>query len=160
MSGMTSELTHEQRLVRTGITLPDALPAFGQYVPAVQHGTTLWVGGHFGTRPDGSPHVGRCGHDVTATDARDAARSAAINLVATVRETLGSLDRVELVVQVYGVVNATPDFVEHTSVIDAASDVLVDVFGAAGQHTRLAVGVASLPANLVLEIQALLIVTP
>ena len=76
--------------------------------------------------------------------------------MATVRETLGSLDRVELVVQVYGVVNATPDFVEHTSVIDAASDVL----GAAGQHTRLAVGVASLPANLVLEIQALLIVTP
>jgi enamine deaminase RidA (YjgF/YER057c/UK114 family) len=118
------------------------------------------VGGHFGTRPDGSPHVGRCGHDVTAAEARDAARSAAINLVATVRDTLGSLDRVELVVQVYGVVNATPDFVEHTSVIDAASDVLVEVFGDAGQHTRLAVGVASLPANLVLEIQALLIVTP
>ena len=52
---MTSELTHEQRLARTGITVPEALPAFGQYVPAVQHGTTLWVGGHFGTRPDGPP---------------------------------------------------------------------------------------------------------
>ena len=52
---MTSELTHEQRLARTGITVPEALPAFGQYVPAVQHGTTLWVGGHFGTLPDGPP---------------------------------------------------------------------------------------------------------
>ena len=80
--------------------------------------------------------------------------------MATVRETLGSLDRVELVVQVYGVVNATPEFVEHTSVIDAASDVLVEVFGEAGRHARLAVGVASLPANLVLEIEAVLVVTP
>jgi enamine deaminase RidA (YjgF/YER057c/UK114 family) len=92
--------------------------------------------------------------------ARDAARSAAINLLATVRDTLGSLDPVEQVVQVYGVVNATPDFVQHTGVIDAASDVLVEVFGDAGRHTRLAVGVSSLPANMVLEIQALLVVAP
>ena len=81
-------------------------------------------------------------------------------MLATARETLGSLDRIERVVQLYGVVNATPDFVKHTSVIDAASDVLVEVFGESGRHTRLAVGVASLPANLVLEIQALFIVAP
>jgi enamine deaminase RidA (YjgF/YER057c/UK114 family) len=81
-------------------------------------------------------------------------------MLATARETLGSLDRIERVVQLYGVVNATPDFVEHTSVIDAASDVLVEVLGESGRHTRLAVGVASLPANLVLEIQALFIVAP
>ncbi len=156
---MTTELTHEQRLARSGIELPEAMPPFGQYVPAVLHGTNLWVGGHFGTRPDGSVHAGRCGGDVTILEAREAARSAAVNLVATVRETLGSLDRVERVVQVYGVVNATPDFVDQTSVIDAASDLLVEVFGEFGRHTRLAVGVASLPANLVLEIQALLIVS-
>jgi enamine deaminase RidA (YjgF/YER057c/UK114 family) len=77
-----------------------------------------------------------------------------------VRDALGSLDAVEQVVQVYGVVNATPDFVQHTGVIDAASDVLVAVFGDAGRHTRLAVGVSSLPANMVLEIQALLVVAP
>jgi enamine deaminase RidA (YjgF/YER057c/UK114 family) len=64
------------------------------------------------------------------------------------------------VVQVYGVVNATADFVEHTSVIDAASDVLVEVFGEAGRHTRLAVGVSSLPSHLVLEVQATFIVAP
>jgi enamine deaminase RidA (YjgF/YER057c/UK114 family) len=157
---MSEQRTHEQRLTQTIGTLPVALPAFGQYVPAVLFGSQLWVGGHFGTRPDGSVHVGKCGLDVSAADAREAARSAAVNLLATVRETLGSLDRVVQVVQVYGVVNATPDFVEHTTVIDAASDVLVEVFGDAGRHSRLAVGVSSLPANLVLEIQAQLIVEP
>lgn len=157
---MSTTLSHEERLAQTGIVLPPALPAFGQYVPAVHHGDQLWVGGHFGTRADGSLHVGRCGLDVTTADARLAARSAAVNLLATVRETLGSLNRVQQIVQVYGVVNATPEFTEHTTVIDAASEVLVGVFVEAGRHTRLAVGVASLPANLVLEIQALLIITP
>jgi len=157
---MSASLTHEQRLGSTGIALPAALPAFGQYVPAVLHGDQLWVGGHFGTRDDGSIHTGRCGEGVTTAEARAAARSAALNLVATVRDTLGSLDRVVRVAHVYGVVNATPEFVEHTSVIDAASDVLVEVFGDAGRHARLAVGVSSLPANLVLEIQATLVVTP
>jgi enamine deaminase RidA (YjgF/YER057c/UK114 family) len=160
MSVMSNSLTPEQRLANAGLELPAALPAFGQYVPAVLHRDHLWLGGHFGMRPDGALHTGRCGHDVTTTEARDAARSAAINLLATARETLGSLNRVEQVAQLYGVVNATADFVEHTSVIDAASDVLVEVLGEAGRHTRLAVGVASLPANLVLEIQALFIVAP
>ena len=155
---MSAHLTHEQRLAESSIELPAALPAFGQYVPAVRHGNQLGVGGHFGTGPDGSLLVGRCGHDVDVPAARDAARSAAINLLATVRDTLGSLDPVEQVVQVYGVVNATPEFIQHTGVIDAASDVLVEVFGEAGRHTRLAVGVSSLPANMVLEIQALLMV--
>lgn len=157
---MTNPDSHEARLAGSAIELPAPLPAFGQYVPAVLHGDHLWVGGHFGTRADGSVHTGRCGADVTTAEAREAARAAAINLVATVRDTLGSLDRVVRVAQVFGVVNSTAEFVEHTSVIDAASDVLVEIFGDAGRHARLAVGVSSLPANLVLEIQATLVVTP
>ena len=156
---MTSTDSHEARLEAAGIELPAPLPAFGQYVPKVLARDVLWVGGHFGTRPDGTLHTGRCGEDITADDARSAARSAAINLLATIRDVLGSLDRVEHVVRVYGVVNATPEFVEHTSVIDAASDILVEVFGEAGRHTRLAVGVSSLPANLTLEIEAQILVT-
>jgi hypothetical protein len=160
MSSMTSELTHEQRLARTGIALPDALPAFGQYVPAMQHGTNLWVG-----RPLRHP-PGRIPPRRTVRARRHRRRGTRRSPIRC-HQPGGDGARhpritrpVELVVQVYGVVNATPDFVEHTSVIDAASDVLVEVFGDAGRHTRLAVGVASLPANLVLEIQALLIVTP
>ncbi len=150
--------TPEDRLASLNIVLPEALPAFGQYVPAVQHGTYLWVGGHFGTDESGALCVGKCGHDVSAQEARLVARSAAINMLATLKATLKSLDRVEQIAQVYGVVNATPDFVEHTGVIDAASDVFVDVFGDAGRHSRLAVGVASLPANMVLEITAQIII--
>jgi enamine deaminase RidA (YjgF/YER057c/UK114 family) len=157
---MANDHSHEARLDRAGIRLPAPLPAFGQYVPAVLHGDQLWVGGHFGTREDGSIRTGCCGSDVTTAEAREAAREAALNLVSTVRDTLGTLDRVVRVAHVYGVVNATPEFVEHTTVIDAASDVLVEVFGEAGRHARLAVGVSSLPANLVLEIQATLVVTP
>lgn len=157
---MSTPRGHEQRLAESSLVLPAPLPAFGQYVPSVLHGSQLWVGGHFGVRLDGSLHVGRCGQDVSVADAREAARSAAINLLATVRDALGSLDRVERVAQVFGVVNATPEFVEHTAVIDAASDVLVEVFGDAGRHARLAVGVSSLPTNLVLEIQATLVVGP
>ena len=149
---MSAHLTHEQRLAESQIDLPAALPAFGQYVPAVRHGNQLWVGGHFGTGPDGSLLVGRCGHDVDVLAARAAARSAAIDLLATVRETLGSLDPVEQVVQVYGVVNATSEFVQHTGVIDAASDVLVEVFGDAGRHARSAVGVAELPLGFAVEV--------
>jgi enamine deaminase RidA (YjgF/YER057c/UK114 family) len=155
---MTPIVSHEERLKATGIELPPPLPAFGQYVPAVLARDVLWVGGHFGTRPDGTLHTGRCGEDTTADEAREAARSAAINLLATIRDALGSLNRVEQVVRVYGVVNAMPQFVEHTSVIDAASDVLVEVFGEAGRHSRLAVGVSSLPANLTLEIEVQILV--
>lgn len=157
---MHNDLTPEERLAEAGIHLPEPLPAFGQYVSAVLHGDQLWVGGHFGTYPDGSVMVGRCGDALTVAEAGDAARSAAVNLLATVRQALGSLRRVERVVRVFGVVNATPEFAEHTAVVDAASEVIVEAFGNAGRHTRLAVGVASLPANLVLEIEAHLLVAP
>jgi enamine deaminase RidA (YjgF/YER057c/UK114 family) len=144
----------EQRLIASGVELPAPLPAFGQYVPAVRSGSDLWTCGHFGTRADGSIHVGKVGRDVQMDEAQEAARSAAMNLLATVRNTVGSLDAVTRVLYVHGVVNAVAEFTDHTAVIDAASDVLVDVLGPRGQHARLAVGVASLPGNMVLEIQA------
>jgi enamine deaminase RidA (YjgF/YER057c/UK114 family) len=146
----------DERLVDLGIELPDPLPPFGQYVPAVASGRQLWVGGHFGTRPDGSIHTGKVGAGVAVEEAREAARSAALNLLATARRQLGTLDRVAQVVHVYAVVNSAPDFVGQTHVIDAASDVLVEVFGDRGRHARLAVGVAALPGDLVLEIEAVL----
>lgn len=154
------QLTHQQRLDRTTFTVPEPLPSFGQYVPSVLNGAILTVGGHFGLSPDGSVYIGKVGADVSVETARLAARSAALNLVATVRDALGSLDRVSQVAHVFGVVNATPHFVEHTQVIDAASDVLVEIFGDAGRHARLAVGVNSLPGNLVLEITATIHIHP
>ena len=94
------------------------------------------------------------GEDLTVEEGRRAARLAALSLLATVQQELGSLERVDRFLRVYGVVNATPAFTDHTTVIDAASDVFVQVFGERGQHARLAVGVSSLPANLALEVEA------
>jgi enamine deaminase RidA (YjgF/YER057c/UK114 family) len=146
----------EAQLLRLGLTLPEPLPPFGEYVPAVRSGRQLWVGGHFGTHADGSIFTGKVGESVSVDAACGAARSAAINLLATVRAELGSLDEVSQIVRVYGVVNSTPDFSGQTGVIDAASSVFVEVFGDRGRHARLAVGVAALPGDLVLEIEAVL----
>lgn len=155
---MPPEDTPETRLAALGITLPDPLPAFGEYVPAVRVGDQLWVGGHFGTRPDGSIISGRVGETLTVQEAADAARAAAINALSTIRAELGTLDAVDRVVRLYGVVNSTPTFTGQTGVIDAASRVFVDAFGDRGRHARLAVGVAALPADLALEIELVLTV--
>jgi enamine deaminase RidA (YjgF/YER057c/UK114 family) len=153
--------SNEQRLHVSGIELPAALPAFGQYVPYVINDGLLWLSGHFGTTtPDTMPYVGKVGSDVDIEGARSAARSAAINMLATIRDALGTLDRVQRVLSVNGVVNATPEFTSHTRVIDAASDVFIAVFGEGGRHARLAVGVGSLPSNLCLEVQAVMQLTP
>ncbi len=95
---------------------------------------------------------GRLGEDLDVAAGRRAARLAALSALATIRDELGSLDRVARVVSVLGVVNATPQFTHHTQVVDGASDVFVALWGRRGRHTRLAVGFSSLPANLALEI--------
>ena len=97
---------------------------------------------------------GKLGADLDVDADREAARFAAIAALATIRSELGTLDAVKRIVLVRGVVNAAPDFIGHTQVIDGASEVFVNVFGDAGRHARLAVGVSSLPANIALEIEA------
>lgn len=133
--------------------LPDPLPAFGSYLPSTRVGDLLFTAGHFAV-DDGTVVTGRLGVDLDAEDGYRVAGLAALNLLATVREALGDLDRVEQVVRVFGVVNADPGFTDHTRVIDGASDVLIDVLGERGRHARLAVGVSSLPGNLALEVEA------
>ncbi|KAA8886217.1 RidA family protein [Nocardia colli] len=137
------------------LVLPDPFPAAGEYVNAVRTGSLLVLGGHIPITVDGQLIVGRLGEDLDVAAGRAAARLAALSALATLRHELGSLDRVRQIVSVRGVVNATPDFAQHTQVIDGASEVFVQVFGDCGRHARLAVGVASLPADLALEIELL-----
>jgi enamine deaminase RidA (YjgF/YER057c/UK114 family) len=143
----------ETRVTELGIDLPDPFPPAGEYVNAVRTGDLLILGGHVPFSPPETIVLGKLGADLSIEDGRRAARFAAVSALATIRSMLGTLDAVKRVVLVRGVVNATPDFVGHTQVIDGASEVFVDVFGEAGRHARLAVGVASLPANLALEIE-------
>ena len=145
----------EARLRRLGLSLPPVFRPAGSYRSAVRTGNLLFLAGHISFRDDGSVALGRLGQDLDVDAGRAAARGAARSLLATIREELGSLDRVVRIVRLYGVVNSTPEFTQHTPVIDAASDLLVEVFGEAGRHARLAVGVSSLPANLCLEIDAI-----
>lgn len=139
----------------TELELPEVFRPVGSYLNAVRMGDLLVLGGHIPIAADGQIVFGKLGADLDVGAGRTAAGLAAMSALATIRAELGSLDRVKRVVSLRGVVNATPDFVGHTQVIDGASDVFIKVFGDAGQHARLAVGVSSLPANLALEIELL-----
>ena len=147
------QVSPEVRLRELGIELPAPFPPAGEYVNAVRTGDLLILGGHIPFSPPETLVLGKLGADLDVDEGRRAARFAAINALATLRSVLGTLDAVTQIVSVRGVVNAAPDFIGHTQVIDGASELFVDVFGDAGRHARLAVGVASLPANLALEIE-------
>ena len=154
MSANTTERSAEDRVRELGLVLPAMpLPA-GTYVHAVLSRGTLTTAGHIPLRADGSVIFGKLGADLDADAGYEAARVAALGVLATIRDALGSLDRVARFVRLYGVVNATPDFLLHTQVINGASDLFVEVFGETGRHARLAVGVASLPFNIALEVEA------
>ncbi len=148
-------MSAEQRLAELGIMLADPFPPAGSYVNAVRTGDLLVLGGHIPWDPPDRVVLGKLGDALDVGAGRAAARLAAISALSTLRHELGSLDAVRQIVSLRGVVNATPDFVAHTQVIDGASDVLIDVFGGAGRHARLAVGVSSLPVDLALEIELL-----
>jgi enamine deaminase RidA (YjgF/YER057c/UK114 family) len=122
-------------------------------VNAVRTGSLLYLAGHVPFRADGSVIMGKLGRDLDTAAGYEAARRAGLGALATLADELGSLDRVRRLVRVFGVVNATPDFLEHTQVVNGASDLFVEVFGDAGRHARLAVGVASLPFDIALEIE-------
>lgn len=140
------------RLASLGVE-PIDLPVFGSFVAGVRTGDLLHTMGHWPLAGD-QPMTGKVGADVTLDEAREAARLSALALLGTLRSELGSLDRVGQIANVTVTVNATPDFTQHTAVADAGSDLLVEVFGDRGRHARLAIGVASLPADLVLELTA------
>ena len=149
--------TPEARLAALGLE-PIVLPVFGTFEAAVQTGDLLHTMGHWPLRGD-QPLRGKVGAGITLVDGREAARLAALALIGTLVGALGDLGRVQRIASVVVTVNAAPDFTQHTAVADAASDLLVEVFGDAGRHARLAVGVASLPADLILELAAVVQVT-
>jgi enamine deaminase RidA (YjgF/YER057c/UK114 family) len=147
-------MSAETQVKKLGLAIPaEPFKPAGQYVNATRSGTLLFVAGQVPAKPDGSIVRGKLGADMDVNAGYETARLAALNALATIRSELGSLDKVVRILRVYGVVNSTPEFMLHTRVIDGASDLLVEVFGEAGKHARLAVGVASLPAGMALEFE-------
>jgi enamine deaminase RidA (YjgF/YER057c/UK114 family) len=146
-------MSAESRLADLGITLPVPPTPVASYVTFVRSGDLVFTSGHGPQRDDGSWITGKVGTDLTVEEGAQAARRTAIGLLATLRAELGSLDRVTRIVKVLGMVNCPSDFTDHPAVINGCSDLLAAVFGDAGRHARSAVGVASLPMGLAVEIE-------
>ena len=147
--------TAEERLAKLGIHLPDAPTPFGAYVPAVLSGNLLFLSGMLATSGHTATAVGIVGKDVDVKAGRKAAYTAALNVLATTKKQLGSLDRVSHVVRLGVYVAATPQFTEHPKVADAASELLRDVFGEEMLSSRLVIGVASLPLGSPVELEVI-----
>ncbi len=148
-------MEHEARLSAAGIELSAAHPPVGLYVGCVLAGDLLHVGGHGPIDGDGVPVIGKVGGAVDVEAARHAARLTGLQILSTVRAELGSLDRVVRVVKVFGMVNCAPGFNKTPAVIDGCSQLMLDVFDEAGVHTRSAVGMAELPFDISVEIEAI-----
>jgi len=148
----------ESRLRELNLELPEAAPPVANFVPCVRAGALLFVSGQITVWNGQLRHVGQVGDQVSVEEARAGARLCALNVLAHVREFLGDLDRVERMVEVRGFVNAVAGFTQHPTVVNGASDLFVEVFGEAGRHARFAVGVASLPAGVAVEVAAVLAV--
>ena len=148
--------TIEDRLASLGLTLPDAPAPVANYVPFTIVGNLLFVSGQISKAADGTLAAGALGRDLDVAAGQAAARHSALNVLAQAKAALGSLDRIGQVVRLTGFVNAAPGFTDHPAVINGASDLMVEVLGEAGRHTRAAVGVSSLPLNAAVEVDAII----
>jgi enamine deaminase RidA (YjgF/YER057c/UK114 family) len=149
-------ITAADRLAKLGIHLPEAPTPFGAYVPAVQTGNLLFLSGMLATSGHAATIVGVVGKDLDVNAGREAARTAALNVLALAKKQLGSLTRVSHVVRLGVYVAATSQFTEHAKVADAASELLRDVFGEQTMSSRLVFGVASLPFGSPVELEVIL----
>jgi enamine deaminase RidA (YjgF/YER057c/UK114 family) len=142
----------EERLQELGIVLPAVFPPAGNYLGCVIDDNVVYAGGH---GPVNGENIirGKVGADLSLAEGRLAARATALSILATLRAELGDLDRIARIVKVFGMVNVAPGFDQTPAVIDGCSDLLVDVFGPAGRHTRSAVGLAELPFGIAVEIE-------
>jgi len=127
-----------------------------KYKTAVLAGNILYVSGHGPLKPDGKMVQGRVGADLTLEQGKEAARVVGLAILSTMRNTLGSLDKVKRLIKTLGMVNSTPEFRDHPLVINGFSDLMAEVFGdEAGVGARSAVGMGSLPSNIAVEIECI-----
>ncbi|SEU01625.1 RidA family protein [Paracoccus homiensis] len=143
----------EATLAEKGITLPDAPAPAANYVPFAQSGNLIFVSGQISADENGLI-TGKLGENVSVEEGAAAARRCGLSLIAQVKAAIGDLDRVARVVKLTGFVNSTPDFTDQPKVINGCSDLMVEVFGDAGRHSRAAVSAPSLPFGVAVEIEA------
>lgn len=147
----------EAQIKKLKLELPEVkAPKGATLVPTVRVGDTLYVSGHIPLDKEGKPITGKVGKDVKLKDAQEAARRIGLTILAVVRKELGSLNKVVRLVKTLGMVNCTPDFTQQAQVVNGFSDLMVQVFGdKMGKGTRSAVGMASLPLGVPVEVECI-----
>ncbi len=146
----------EAKLNELGIALPEPVRPVANYVRYIQTGNLLYISG---TGPSSEAPAGKVGVDLTIDQGYQVAREVGLQILATAKDALGDLDRVSRVVKILGMVNSAPDFGDQPKVINGCSDLMVEVFGDAGRHTRSAVGFVALPNQIAVEIECTMEVT-
>ena len=151
-------MSPEAKLKELGLQLPTPPTPIASYVPWRRAGQLLYLSGQ-GPRDDaGKISIGRLGRDCSVERGYADARRVGLQLLATIRAAIGSLDHVEAVIKLLGMVNAEPDFGDQPKVINGCSDLLVEVLGERGKHARSAVGMGSLPNGMTVEVEAIILV--
>jgi enamine deaminase RidA (YjgF/YER057c/UK114 family) len=146
----------EARLQELGIELPQATAPIANYVPYTVSGNLVTVSGQVSVRNGKAEFVGKLGAGISIAEGQQAAKLCALNVLAHLKNACGGdLDRVKRVLRLGGFVNCTPEFTDMPQVVNGASDLMVQVFGDAGKHARAAVGVASLPLGVAVEVEAM-----
>lgn len=148
----------DHKLAELGITLPTPAAPIANYVPAVITGNVLVISGQLCFGLDGKiapAHKGKLGGEVSEKDGYEAAKLCAINVLAQAKAALGDLDRISRCVRLGGFINARPDYAAVPAVMNGASDLMVQVLGDKGRHTRSTIGVAELPADAAVEVEAM-----
>lgn len=143
----------EETLAEMGLELPELTPPVANYVRAVRTGDLVFLAGHGPLGPDGTYITGKIDSELSVEEGYEAARRTALALLASLKAEIGDLDQVKRVVRVFGMVNSDPDFTEQPQVINGCSDLLVELYGDRGRHARAAVGMASLPIGIAVEIE-------
>lgn len=144
----------EEKLKELGIVLPEAPIPAGNYIPAVKTGNLLFISGQIPLENGKVTYTGKVS-DENLEIAQKSAKSCAINILAQIKREAGSLDKVTRIVRLSGFVNSVPEFTQHPKVINAASDLMFEVFGEKGKHARIALGAGSLPLDSMTEIDAI-----
>jgi enamine deaminase RidA (YjgF/YER057c/UK114 family) len=145
----------EARLKELGLVLPDLPKPVANYLPYRLAGNILYLAGQGPRDSNGRQLTGKLGAEVSVDEGYRRARLVGLGLLAAMRDALGSLDRVDFIVKLLGMVNATPDFNDSPKVINGCSDLFVEVFGDAGRHARSAVGHVMLPSQISVEIEGI-----
>ena len=153
-------MSAETRLKELGIVLPSLGTPVANYLPYRLAGNILYLAGQGPRDESGKQLTGKLGKDISIEEGYRRARLVGLGLLAAMRDALGSLDRVDYIVKLLGMVNATPNFNDPPKVINGCSDLFVDVFGEAGRHARSAVGHVTLPNQISVEIEAIVAIKP